>query len=62
MAIEAETVMADRLRQRGMELPEPSGRLMSELRVIGETQTQEWVQRAGVEGQQMLERFRAALR
>ena len=62
MAIEAESVMADRLRQRGMELPEPSERLMSELRVIGETQTQEWVQRAGVEGQQMLERYRAALR
>ncbi|WP_424812045.1 TRAP transporter substrate-binding protein [Roseococcus sp. YIM B11640] len=62
MAIEAETVMADRLRQRGMELPEPPERLMTELRAIGETQTQEWVQRAGAEGQQMLERYRAALR
>lgn len=62
MAIEAEAVMADRLRQRGMELPEPPERLMAELRTIGETQTQEWVQRAGAEGQQMLERYRAALR
>lgn len=62
MAIEAETVMADRLRQRGMELPEPPERLMTELRAIGETQTQEWVQRAGPEGQQMLERYRVALR
>jgi TRAP-type C4-dicarboxylate transport system substrate-binding protein len=62
MAIEAETVMAARLRQRGMELPEAPERLMAELRAIGETQTQEWVQRAGAEGQQMLERYRAALR
>jgi TRAP-type C4-dicarboxylate transport system substrate-binding protein len=62
MAIEAETVMADRLRQRGMELPEAPERLMTDLRTIGETQTQEWVQRAGAEGQQMLERYRAALR
>lgn len=62
MAMEAETVMADRLRQRGMELPEPPERLMTELRAIGETQTREWVQRAGAEGQQMLERYRAALR
>jgi len=62
MAIEAETVMADRLRQRGMELPEAPPRLMADLRGIGDTQTQEWVQRAGAEGQQMLERYRAALR
>ncbi|MEI6160589.1 MAG: TRAP transporter substrate-binding protein [Roseococcus sp.] len=62
MAMEAETVMADRLRQRGMELPEAPERLMTELRAIGQTQTQEWVQRAGTEGQQMLERYRAALR
>ncbi len=62
MAIEAEAVMADRLRQRGMELPEAPERLMADLRTIGETQTQEWVQRAGAEGQQMLERYRAALR
>lgn len=62
MAIEAETVMADRLRQRGMELPEAPAQLMTDLRAIGETQTAEWVTRAGAEGQQMLERYRAALR
>ncbi|MDB5376476.1 MAG: TRAP-type C4-dicarboxylate transport system, substrate-binding protein [Rubritepida sp.] len=62
MAIEAETVMADRLRQRGMELPEAPERLMTDLRTIGEIQTQEWVQRAGTEGQQVLERYRAGLR
>jgi TRAP-type C4-dicarboxylate transport system substrate-binding protein len=62
MAMEAEVVMADRLRQNGMELPAPPERLMTELRAIGETQTREWLQRAGPEGQQMLDSYRAALR
>ena len=62
MAMEAEISMAARLRQNGMELPEPPERLMADLRAIGETQTQEWLQRAGAEGQEMLQRYRAALR
>jgi hypothetical protein len=45
-----------------MQLPTPSEQMMSELRAIGETQTAEWVQRAGPDGTQMLERYRAALR
>jgi hypothetical protein len=45
-----------------MQLPPPSDGLMTELRAIGETLTAEWVQRAGPEGAQMLEAYRAALR
>ncbi|MFC7538976.1 TRAP transporter substrate-binding protein DctP [Siccirubricoccus deserti] len=62
MAKEAEVAMANRLRSQGMQLPTPSEQMMSELRAIGETQTAEWVQRAGPEGTQMLERYRAALK
>jgi TRAP-type C4-dicarboxylate transport system substrate-binding protein len=62
MAKEAEVAMANRLRSQGMQLPTPSDQMMSELRAIGETQTAEWVQRAGPEGTQMLERYRAALK
>jgi len=62
MAKQAEVAMADRLRSQGMLLPAPSEQLMTELRAIGETQTGEWVQRAGPEGTQMLDRYRAALR
>lgn len=61
MAQEAEGVMAERLRSRGMLTPPPGDALMAELREIGDTLTREWTQRAGAEGQQMLERYRAAL-
>jgi TRAP-type transport system periplasmic protein len=62
MAKEGEVRMAERLRERGVQTPPPGDALMAELRAIGETLTQEWAQRAGPEGQQMLERYRAALR
>ena len=62
MSKEAEMRMADRLRERGVQTPPPGDALMAELRAIGETLTQEWAQRAGPEGQQMLERYRAVPR
>ena len=62
MAKQAEAAMGDRLRSQGMQLPTPPDQMMAELKAIGETQTNEWVQRAGAEGVQMLERYRAALR
>lgn len=61
MAQEAEVTMAERLRQHGMQTPPPPEAMMAELKAIGETLTQEWVQRAGPEGQEMLARYRAAL-
>jgi len=62
MAVAAESAMADRLREKGIQTPPPGEALMAELRTIGETQTQEWAIRAGAEGVAMLERYRAALR
>ena len=62
MAKEAEARMADRLRERGVQTPPPVDALMAELRAIGDTLAREWAQRAGPEGQQMLERYRAAAR
>ncbi|MCB4821618.1 TRAP transporter substrate-binding protein [Roseicella aerolata] len=62
MAKQAEVAQAERLRSQGMQLPQPSEQLMAELKAIGETQTAEWVQRAGPEGAQMLEWYRAALK
>jgi TRAP-type transport system periplasmic protein len=62
MSKEAEMRMADRLRERGVQTPPPGDALMAELRAIGDTLTQEWAQRAGAEGQQMLERYRAVPR
>lgn len=62
MAKQAELVQADRLRRQGMQLPPPSEQMMAELKTIGEMLTGEWAQRAGAEGTQMLERYRAALK
>ncbi|WP_256336947.1 TRAP transporter substrate-binding protein [Belnapia rosea] len=60
MAKSAEVAMAERLRTQGMLLPSPSEEMMTALKAIGETQTAEWVQRAGPEGAEMLARYRAA--
>ena len=62
LAQESERTMTARLRQQGMNLPEPSAELLAGLRAIGERQVQDWAQRAGPEGQQMLERYRALIR
>ena len=62
LAQESERTMTARLRQQGMILPEASAELLAGLRAIGERQTQDWAQRAGPEGQQMLERYRALIR
>lgn len=57
----AETEMVGRLRERGMQVSEPSAEFMAQLREIGARQAQEWAQRAGPEGGQLLEAYRAAL-
>ena len=61
MARSSETEMAARLRERGMGTPEPTAQLMAQLRAIGARQTKEWLQRAGPEGEQMVQRYRALL-
>lgn len=61
MARASETEMAARLRGRGMATPEPPAQLLAQLREIGAQQTREWLQRAGPEGEQMLQRYRAVV-
>lgn len=62
MAKAAEREMAERLAAQGMQVVAPSDAFMAQLREIGARQTQEWAQRAGPDGAQMLERYRAAMR
>jgi TRAP-type C4-dicarboxylate transport system substrate-binding protein len=61
MARASETEMAARLSERGMAVPEPAPQLMAQLREIGAQQAREWLQRAGPEGEQMMQRYRAAV-
>lgn len=57
----SETEMLDRLRTRAMQVNTPSSQFLAQLREIGARQAQEWAQRAGSEGQQLIERYRAEI-
>jgi TRAP-type C4-dicarboxylate transport system substrate-binding protein len=59
MSQAAERAMVERLRSQGMVVRDPSAELMAQLRGLGERLTENWASRAGPEGQQMLERYRA---
>jgi TRAP-type transport system periplasmic protein len=61
MSQAAEREMLGRLRAQGMALAEAQEAMMAALREIGARQTAEWAGRAGPEGAQMLERYRALL-
>ncbi len=45
------------LKENGIQVSEPSEALQSALEVIGKTMTQEWLERAGDQGQQIIDRF-----
>jgi TRAP-type transport system periplasmic protein len=59
LAQASEKTMTERLRAHGMLMPQPSPELVSAMRGLGERMAQEWAQKAGPEGQQVLERYRA---
>jgi TRAP-type transport system periplasmic protein len=59
LAQASEKNMTERLRAHGMLMPQPSPELVSAMRGLGERMAQEWAQKAGPEGQQVLERYRA---
>ncbi len=61
-AQESETVMMQRLRDRGMVVGRAPESLLIGLRRIGDTQREEWAQKAGPEGRALLERYLAAIR
>ncbi len=62
LAQASERTMTERLRAHGMLTPEPSPELVAALRGLGERMAQEWAQKAGPEGQQVLEHYRALAR
>ncbi|WP_149535273.1 TRAP transporter substrate-binding protein [Siccirubricoccus phaeus] len=61
LAKEAERATAARLREQGMQVAEPSPALMTQLREVGAKQVQDWLGRAGEDGQKMMEQYRALL-
>ncbi|MCO6418933.1 TRAP transporter substrate-binding protein [Siccirubricoccus sp. KC 17139] len=61
IAKEAERATAEQLRQHGMQVAEPSPALLAQLREVGAKQVQDWLGRAGEDGQKMMDRYRALL-
>ncbi|MDO9712043.1 TRAP transporter substrate-binding protein [Paracraurococcus lichenis] len=61
MSRAAENEMLEKLRSQGMQVAEAPPAMQAALREVGAKQTQEWLQRAGPDGGQMLERYRALL-
>ena len=59
LARAAETDAIERLRSHGMTVGAAPPDMQAQLRDIGAQQTQEWLARAGADGGQMLERYRA---
>ena len=62
LAQASERTMTERLRAHGMLTPQPSPELVGAMRGLGERMAQEWAKKAGPEGQQALERYRALTR
>ena len=58
-AVEYTQFTLDGLREGGMTVGPPSDKLKSELREIGETMTNEWLQDAGDEGKAIVDAFKA---
>ncbi|AEC19529.1 hypothetical protein PT7_0989 [Pusillimonas sp. T7-7] len=49
----------DKLAENGMEIIKPSAELMSGLDKVGDTMLEEWIKRAGPDGQQVIDKFQA---
>lgn len=61
MSREAENEMLEKLRSHGMQVAGAPPAMQAALREVGARQTAEWQQRAGPDGGQMIERYRALL-
>ena len=59
LAAEAHEVAVSRMRERGMQVMEPTPDLLAALREPSRVLTEEWVARAGEEGQRLLAAYRA---
>jgi len=58
----SEQVQMAKLKSNGMQTPEPSAELMTQLRAVGAKQEEEWAVKAGPDGRALLERYRALLK
>jgi TRAP-type C4-dicarboxylate transport system substrate-binding protein len=62
LAQASERTQTERLRAQGMVTPEPKPEFAAAMRALGERMAEEWAQKAGPEGREALERYRAMVR
>ena len=48
----------DKLKANGMNILPPSAQLKSDMKKVGDTMLKEWLEKAGAEGQQLVDAFR----
>jgi len=48
----------DKLKANGMQIHQPSAQLKADMKKVGDTMLQEWLAKAGAEGQQLIDAFR----
>src|SRR4029079_14878917 len=54
----ANTEVLEKLKANGMQIHQPSAQLKADMRKVGDTMLKEWLEKAGPEGQQLVEAYR----
>ncbi len=62
MAEAAETESREALRRNGMNIVTPDAQMMTDFRAIGDRMIAEWIQRAGPDGQRLVDQYRERTR
>jgi TRAP-type C4-dicarboxylate transport system substrate-binding protein len=52
------TEVLEKLKANGMQIHQPSGQLKADMKKVGDTMLKEWLDKAGPEGQQLVDAFR----
>jgi TRAP-type C4-dicarboxylate transport system substrate-binding protein len=52
------TEYLDLLKKNGMNIMQPSAQLKADMKKVGDTMLKEWLDKAGPEGQQMVDAYR----
>jgi TRAP-type C4-dicarboxylate transport system substrate-binding protein len=58
MSRKANTETLDKLKANGMQVVQPSPQLKADMKKVGDTMLKEWLEKAGAEGQQLVDAYR----
>jgi TRAP-type C4-dicarboxylate transport system substrate-binding protein len=58
MSRKANTDTLEKLKANGMQILPPSPQLKTDMKKVGDTMLKEWIEKAGAEGQQLVDAYR----